>query len=235
MILYTSVKITLLSKVVNLNVGGHIYTTTLGTLTRYPGSRLSEMFTAGLTKLPVDSKGRFFIDRKGTFFAYVLEFLRSLEPPREFVEEVHREALYYGIQPLVRMMEDSPRSYGEVVGRQNFLAQVANYAENIELIVRLARADVVASRLSTVVVCVAKTKEAHAEYLKAMLNHGTKGEPVVKFGPWDPSPTITDMLFCIKMDVERKGYKVSCQPYDIVQRPLSKPCNIFYQLIFTWW
>ncbi|XP_055522072.1 BTB/POZ domain-containing protein KCTD14-like, partial [Leucoraja erinacea] len=223
-----------LSKVINLNVGGQIYTTTLDTLTQFPGSKLSQMFT-GPTRLPVDSRGRLFIDRKGIFFKYILEFLRTREPPSHFVEEIYQEALFYGVEPLVKVIEDLPKTYGEAVGRQSFLAQVANYEENIELIVRLARANAVSARRSTVVVCVVKSKEDDAERLKAVGDLGADMEPVVKFGPWDPSPTVSDMLFCIKMDIEKKGYKVSYQPYKIARRPLSKPCNIFYALIFTWW
>uniref|UniRef100_A0A8C3U9T4 Potassium channel tetramerisation-type BTB domain-containing protein n=1 Tax=Catharus ustulatus TaxID=91951 RepID=A0A8C3U9T4_CATUS len=65
-----------LSPIVELNVGGEIYTTTLSTLKKHPGSKLAEMFT-GQPKLRTDSEGRFFIDRPGTYFKYILEYLRS--------------------------------------------------------------------------------------------------------------------------------------------------------------
>ncbi|XP_051882462.1 BTB/POZ domain-containing protein KCTD14-like [Pristis pectinata] len=223
-----------IATVLNLNVGGQIYTTTLSTLTRFPGSKLAEMFR-GHTRLPVDSKGRHFIDRKGTYFKYILEFLRTQEPPSQFVEEVYQEALFYGIEPLVKHLEDLPEIYGELVGRQNFLAQVANYRENIEVIIQLARADTVAARQSIVMVCVVKSREDNAEYLQTISRLGSSKDLIVKFGPWDPSPTVSDMLHCIKMDIEKRGYKVSYQPYGMVKRPLSKPCKFFYELIFTWW
>ncbi|XP_059819234.1 BTB/POZ domain-containing protein KCTD14-like [Hypanus sabinus] len=221
-------------RVINLNVGGQVYTTTLSTLTRFPGSKLAEMFH-GRTRLPLDRKGRYFIDRNGTYFKYILEFLRTRKPPSHFAQGLYQEALFYGIEPLVKSLEEHPEMYGELLGRQNFLAQVPNYRENIELIIHLARADAVAARQSIVMVCIVKNEEDDAECLRAVGNLGSNKEPIVKFGPWDPSPTVSDMLRCIEMDLEKQGYRVSSQPHVMATGPLSKPCNKFYHLIFSWW
>ncbi|XP_062910986.1 BTB/POZ domain-containing protein KCTD14-like [Mobula hypostoma] len=221
-------------RVINLNVGGQIYTTTLSTLTRFPGSKLAEMFR-GRARLPLDPKGRYFIDRNGTYFKYILEFLRTRKPPSCFAQGIYQEALFYGIEPLVKSLEEHPEMYGEQVGRQNFLARVPNYRENIELIIHLARADAVAARQSIVMVCIVKNEKDDAECLQAVSNLSSNEEPIVKFGPWDPSPTVSDMLRCIEMDLEKRGYKVSSQPHVMAKGPLSKPCNKFYHLIFSWW
>lgn len=76
-----------LSPVVQLNVGGHLYTTTLSTLRRYPDSRLAELFS-GKPKLHTDAEGRFFIDRDGFHFRAILEFLRSDLLPTEDIQKV---------------------------------------------------------------------------------------------------------------------------------------------------
>lgn len=76
-----------LSPVVQLNVGGHLYTTSLSTLRKYPDSKLAELFS-GQAKLPTDGEGRFFIDHDGSRFRSILEFLRSDLLPKEDIEEV---------------------------------------------------------------------------------------------------------------------------------------------------
>lgn len=72
---------------VQLNVGGHLFSTTLSTLRRPPDSKLAELFR-GQPRLRTDPQGRFFIDRDGSHFGSVLEFLRSERLPTENVQEV---------------------------------------------------------------------------------------------------------------------------------------------------
>lgn len=59
-------------EIVDLNVGGHMYTTTRSTLARFPSS-LTLMCILQI----VDSDGKVFIDRNGRMFEYILEFLRT--------------------------------------------------------------------------------------------------------------------------------------------------------------
>lgn len=78
-----------LSPVVQLNVGGHLYTTSVSTLRKFPDSKLAELFSQPhQPKLPMDREGRFFIDRDGSRFRSILEFLRSGLLPKEDLEEV---------------------------------------------------------------------------------------------------------------------------------------------------
>lgn len=73
--------------VVELNVGGVLYTTSLATLTSQPDSRLAAIFT-GKQPATKDSKGRYFLDRDGVLFRYVLDYLRdgTLVLPETFKE-----------------------------------------------------------------------------------------------------------------------------------------------------
>ncbi|XP_076846934.1 BTB/POZ domain-containing protein KCTD14 [Brachyhypopomus gauderio] len=220
--------------VVQLNVGGQMFTTTLGTLRKFPMSKLADMFN-GSPKLRKDAEGRYFIDRDGTYFGSVLEYLRTDEVPTKHLLEVHKEAVHYGIKPLVKVLEETPRLFGETVGRQQFLSRVRNYQENLEVIVRVARAEAMASRYSTIVMCVLRTEDDLTRYNDALDSLDTKKESVVSFGPWKASATVEDLLDCIKMDIEAKGYKVSLKPHSADKGFLFKSYDFFYKLTFTWW
>ncbi len=76
--------------IVELNVGGVFYTTSIATLTKEPDSLLGQIFTgktkSGFTK---DSKGKYFLDRDGVLFRYILDYLRNqkLVLPESFQEK----------------------------------------------------------------------------------------------------------------------------------------------------
>ena len=95
--------------IVELNVGGVFYTTSLSTLVKEPDSLLSEIFN-GKTKNAVvrDSKGKYFIDRDGVLFRYILDYLRNqkLILPENFHERdrLKREAEYFNLSSLVKIL-----------------------------------------------------------------------------------------------------------------------------------
>lgn len=217
-----------------LNIGGQFFTTTLATLRRHPNSKLAEIFSGPL-KLLKDGQGRCFIDRDGTHFGAILEYLRTEAVPNKNLLEVHKEAVYYDIKPLVKLLEETPQVFGETVGRQQFLSRVRNYHENLEVIVRVARAEAMASRFSTIIICVLRTEEDLARYNDAVDSLDTKKESVVSFGPWKAPVTVEDLLDCIKMDIEAKGYKVNLKPHNSDKGFLFKSHGFFYRLTFTWW
>lgn len=64
------------ASVIELNVGGTIVVTTISTLTAYPDSMLTAMFS-GRHELAKDGEGRIFLDRSSSAFAYILEWLRD--------------------------------------------------------------------------------------------------------------------------------------------------------------
>eukprot|EP01120_Amphizonella_sp_Union-15-10_P005919 TRINITY_DN1821_c0_g1_i1.p1 TRINITY_DN1821_c0_g1~~TRINITY_DN1821_c0_g1_i1.p1 ORF type:complete len:296 (-),score=80.94 TRINITY_DN1821_c0_g1_i1:184-969(-) len=89
---------------IKLNVGGKHFETTVTTLIyKYPNSLLANMVT-GPHKVEPDETGEYFIDRDGTFFGFVLNFLRDdeIELPQTDLQlaQLEREAEYYGIDGL---------------------------------------------------------------------------------------------------------------------------------------
>lgn len=59
------------SEIVNLNVGGHLYTTTKSTLNKYPSLALISILNK------CDREGNVVVDRDGRMFEYILGFLRT--------------------------------------------------------------------------------------------------------------------------------------------------------------
>lgn len=100
------------SGIVELNVGGVHYTTTIKTLQSEQGSRLSDLFDGDTVKakpkstVTKDAKGRVFLDRDGVLFRYVLDYLRdeAIRLPDGFREKERllREAEYYRLTGLIK-------------------------------------------------------------------------------------------------------------------------------------
>uniref|UniRef100_A0A8C6XMH7 Potassium channel tetramerization domain containing 12 n=1 Tax=Naja naja TaxID=35670 RepID=A0A8C6XMH7_NAJNA len=93
----------LIPEIVELNVGGQVYVTRRGTVLSVRGSLLWRLFSQQeVTDLPRDAKGRFFLDRDGFLFRYVLDYLRDQELvlPEGFPERnrLRREAEYFQLE-----------------------------------------------------------------------------------------------------------------------------------------
>ena len=91
------------SKVV-LNVGGSLFTTSVITLSKYPDSMLATMFSGRHTLIP-EADGTYFIDRDGTYFRYILNYLRYgddivLEAKPSVLTEILAEARFYQLEGL---------------------------------------------------------------------------------------------------------------------------------------
>ncbi|XP_061486008.1 BTB/POZ domain-containing protein KCTD12 [Rhineura floridana] len=96
-------------EIVELNVGGQVYVTRRGTVLSVRGSLLWRMFSQQeAAELPRDSKGRFFLDRDGFLFRYILDYLRDQELvlPERFPERsrLQREAEYFQLPDLARRL-----------------------------------------------------------------------------------------------------------------------------------
>uniref|UniRef100_A0A674H4R1 Potassium channel tetramerization domain containing 12 n=1 Tax=Taeniopygia guttata TaxID=59729 RepID=A0A674H4R1_TAEGU len=94
-------------EIVELNVGGQVYVTRRCTVVSVRDSLLWRMFSQQQpSELPRDSKGRFFLDRDGFLFRYILDYLRDLQLvlPEHFPERsrLQREAEYFQLPDLPR-------------------------------------------------------------------------------------------------------------------------------------
>ncbi|XP_034417831.1 BTB/POZ domain-containing protein KCTD12.1 [Cyclopterus lumpus] len=97
------------SEIIELNVGGQVYVTRHTTLIAVPDSLLWNMFNKKSPKeLARDSKGRFFLDRDGFLFRYILDYLRDLNLvlPDYFPEKsrLQREADFFQLRELAKQL-----------------------------------------------------------------------------------------------------------------------------------
>ncbi|ESP00452.1 hypothetical protein LOTGIDRAFT_225839 [Lottia gigantea] len=95
---------------IKLDIGGHQFTTSLTSLTRDPASMLSAMFS-GRHDLKTEADGSYFIDRDGTHFRYILNYLRdgmikegTLPLNDNLWRELLTEAEYYQLNDLTEYL-----------------------------------------------------------------------------------------------------------------------------------
>ena len=90
---------------INLNEGGYLFTTSLSTLTKYEDSMLAVMFS-GRHEIVKDENGRYFVDRDGKYFRYILNFIRSNDlPPENVALDVLKEAEFFCMTTLIERLE----------------------------------------------------------------------------------------------------------------------------------
>jgi len=117
-------------KKVRLNVGGKSFTTSLSTLTSTP-SMLATMFS-GKFDISKDDEGEFFVDRDGTHFGYILNFLRDgdVDLPDDplVLKALTREVEYYNIISLLDLLKPQPQ-----FENQDWTFDVNVHSQNIAL------------------------------------------------------------------------------------------------------
>ena len=107
-------------KIIRLNVGGTLYTTTLATLTTgvASGSVLAAMFDPDSGRPPAekDDKGNFFIDGEPGPFEHILRFLRRGKLSEDIdsctLEQLEWEADYYGLDQLLKVVSERKKAMG---------------------------------------------------------------------------------------------------------------------------
>ena len=110
-----------MDSIIDLNVGGHRFTTSLQTLTKIPGSMLGSMF-GGKFPLVKREDGSVFIDRGGSYilnndliflssnFHIILNYLRGnlhLESHELDLKDLLEECNYYGLTDLVESIKQT--------------------------------------------------------------------------------------------------------------------------------
>lgn len=89
------------------NVGGKTYCTTKTTLTNQGENFFSSLLSDRIPSLK-DKDNNYFIDRNGTLFEFVLDFLRTgdLDLPEHISKHaLLKEARFYLIDPLIKLLE----------------------------------------------------------------------------------------------------------------------------------
>ncbi|NXK09139.1 KCNRG protein, partial [Herpetotheres cachinnans] len=94
-------------EVVVLSVGGVRFVTWASTLQQFPESRLARMLNDNDREFKL-MNGEVFVDRDGTLFSYIMDFLRTLQVslPTNFsdYQRLQREAEFYGLYPLAELL-----------------------------------------------------------------------------------------------------------------------------------
>ncbi|CAF4281395.1 unnamed protein product, partial [Adineta steineri] len=113
--------------VIDLNVGGCRYTTSLSTLRKYEDSLLAVMFS-GRYDLIKDEHGNIFIDRDGTHFGHILNYIRCDQmPPESTALNVLREAELFCINSLIGKLESSSPRVISLRRRESFRRLIPDY------------------------------------------------------------------------------------------------------------
>ena len=111
------------SSTVKLNVGGQHFTTSVQTLKKDPNSMLAAMFSGKFEMKPSED-GSFFIDRDGTYFRFILNYLRNgeliLPEGATFLKELEAEAKFYQLQGILdELKPKEPKVFEETVTLTN--------------------------------------------------------------------------------------------------------------------
>ena len=95
-------------ELVHLNVGGELFVTYKQTLATEPHSLLAKLGPPLAQRDTTDQNGNIFIDRDGSQFRLVLNFLRDgsccLPSADQAVEELLMEAQYYRVRAVYRLL-----------------------------------------------------------------------------------------------------------------------------------
>ena len=106
------------SSTVKLNVGGQYFVTSVQTLRKDPNSMLAAMFS-GKFDTKISEDGSFFIDRDGTHFRFILNYLRDgeliLRKRAKFLDELRKEAEFYQIQGILDKLKPPSQFEGSEI------------------------------------------------------------------------------------------------------------------------
>ena len=122
-----------LPNIIKLNVGGYIFTTSLTTLRKYD-TMLSKKFSGDYDEPQWDEEtNAYFIDRDGTHFKHILNYLRSgkliISTPSTsncslslFHQELYEEAKYYQIDNLINLLNpENIYFYSKIIPNKNYV------------------------------------------------------------------------------------------------------------------
>ena len=97
--------------IIEINVGGRLFQTTVFTLTKYPGSMLSAMFVhtdTGMLPMPKTKDGQYFLDADPKYFEIILNWLRLGEITTndpDIMKGTLSLANYFGLEELMEKLK----------------------------------------------------------------------------------------------------------------------------------
>ncbi|KAL3866684.1 hypothetical protein ACJMK2_043965 [Sinanodonta woodiana] len=231
--------------VIELNVGGTHYTTSLLTLTKCKDNMLSAMFS-GNYDVTLDKGGRYFIDADGDYFIYILNYLRYGElPPPQRAERVYMEAVYFGVHSLIEELNQYPDIVA-AIQRDKFRAQFPGYSDCISSILSTAlqmNSEKVDTSSSVVLLLYARENQSDDENFRLFhiclydSDHQREITPDVKLGQWRNNSSEQDVFRCLLYDLEKKGFFVTgyCMGKCLYKSGENECRKLYYKLTFHWW
>lgn len=104
------------SRVVSLNVGGHVFAESRATLTKFPFSFLAKLVSDDPPEDLFFLDGATFIDRDTDTFKSVPRWLRYEELPETFTSLLEKDAAVYGLSALQQALEQKGASPHQETG-----------------------------------------------------------------------------------------------------------------------
>ncbi len=181
--------------------------TRLSTLCKYEDSMLSAMFS-GRHKLDKDKSGYYFIDSNGTYFTFILDFLRhETLPPNDLSVAVYKEACYYNIPPLVEKLSTTPL-VARMIVKEAHRAQFPEYYAIKSKVINTAMSNAAINKIGEVIIhAFKKVFSPRAAYFN--VNHDCVVDTAhLTVGPWDTSADEEGLIKCLENDFMEEGFNV---------------------------
>ena len=111
--------------IIEINVGGRLFQTTVFTLTKYPGSMLSAMFVhtdTGMSPMPKTKDGQYFLDANPKYFEIILDWLQLGEITTndpDIMKGTLSLANYFGLEELMGRLK-SLQNKSKLINRQSY-------------------------------------------------------------------------------------------------------------------
>ena len=102
-------------ELITLNVGGKLFTTVESTLRSAPNSFFTALLDTHSIEKNTDAKGNIFIDRDGSYFSFIMEYLRdgtiSTLTNLQIADKLIQEANFYALPELAALIEQKKSGY----------------------------------------------------------------------------------------------------------------------------
>ena len=188
-------------------MGGYRFMTRLSTLQKYPDSMLAAMFS-GRHKLDKDNDGYYFIDSNGTYFHYILDYLRHDQlPPTEATEAVYKEAMYYNLHALVESLQTTS-AIAQTMVKDMHRAQFPDYKELKKKVIRIGMDNASVSKHGDVIIYVFR-KPFVPRANSFNVNHDCVADTAhVSVGPWEAVADEDMLIRCLETDLIDEGFHI---------------------------